>query len=576
MELDSTASEGQSPGIGVQSLDVARDGLGISRGLVKDPQSIENQQGISDSTVGRDLRRSILSSSNHNDRDTRESPGHEAVNTEQEHRLQPPAYHEEQQPRQAENLAEDVTCRKGAGTGEAEQMRQHSPNDEPHVEGEETGLPTGVAVIASRRPARSTVTATTSITDVKGISTEAAVATAAVAPTDEEEQAADRFEWGAPKHVFVLSSAGKPVFSLSGDEQHLSTLMGLIQGMLSLCIDCDGDDLESIVAGNRRFVFLRRGDLILVAVSSSSYRTSTSARVGNSETFAGERTSLRSYWNSSGGLDETECSDNPALHPDAAVVGAPRIGDGSAQGEETRPECESFLRLQLEYMYASILFLLTSKVSTLWTNIIVLASLVSTTRHTMGVLRRYKSRELRFSSELRGQRASVHAMKASRAPPYSRVPVLTCFLEPRPHCSHTRPTLPQVQDIFRRSPGYDLRGLLGGADASLRGVIELADPSRGCGRLLAGGVETVWMDPDIRTKVKKALQTVRTGALYTIWLCAERVVYLAQPRAPSQRLHSRDLLLLVNFVATQTALRNAESWTPVCFPRFQEKVSIRW
>lgn len=102
---------------------------------------------------------------------------------------------------------------------------------------------------------------------------------------------------------------------------------------------------------------------------------------------------------------------------------------------------------------------------------------------------------------------------------------------------------------------------------------------RGRGRMLAGGVETVWMDPAIRKRVARALQSAQAAAapsaLYAIWLSGEKLVSLAQPRAPSHRLHSRDLLLLVNFVATQPALRNAESWTPVCFPRFQERVRAR-
>lgn len=134
----------------------------------------------------------------------------------------------------------------------------------------------------------------------------------------------------------------------------------------------------------------------------------------------------------------------------------------------------------------------------------------------------------------------------------------------------------KVQAVFRRSPGYDLRSLLGGADSSLKGVIDLAEPARGRGRMLAGGVETVWMDPTIRARVASGLQAVQSaaalGALYAIWLCGEELIALAQPRAPWHRLHSQDLLLLVNFVATQPALRTAESWTPVCFPRFQEQV----
>lgn len=94
--------------------------------------------------------------------------------------------------------------------------------------------------------------------------------------------------------------------------------------------------------------------------------------------------------------------------------------------------------------------------------------------------------------------------------------------------------------------------------------------------MLAGGVETVWIDPAIRARVTSALQGAQSAAapsaLYAIWLCGEELVALAQPRAPSHRLHSQDLLLLVNFIATQPALRNAESWTPICFPRFQEQV----
>ncbi|CAM9184787.1 unnamed protein product [Ectocarpus fasciculatus] len=274
------------------------------------------------------------------------------------------------------------------------------------------------------------------------------------AEEDEDEEDDDDFDWGAAKHIFVLSNAGKPVFSLSGDEQRLSTLMSLIQGLLSLCADCDsGDEMESISAGSRRFVFLKRGNLVLVGVSSSVLEVASDDEGGQ----GGEET----------GKEEE------------AAAGA--------------PECESFMRLQLEYLYASILFLLTSK----------------------------------------------------------------------------------VQGIFLKSPGYDLRGLLGGADTSLRGIIELAEPSRGRGRMLAGGVETVWMDPAVRSRVARNLQAAQaasapSGTLYAVWLCGEKLVALAQPRAPSHHLSSRDLLLLVNYVATQPALRNAESWTPVCFPRFQK------
>lgn len=154
---------------------------------------------------------------------------------------------------------------------------------------------------------------------------------------------------------------------------------------------------------------------------------------------------------------------------------------------------------------------------------------------------------------------------------YSSTPLLCSRLFCAPQIC-----LLQVQSVFRRSPSYDLRELLGGADPSLRGVVELAEPSRGQGRMLGGGVETVWMDPDMRSRISSTLQIAEAmaapSALYAIWLFGEQLIALAQPREPSHRLHSQDLLLLINFIATQPALRTAESWTPVCFPRFQDQV----
>lgn len=161
-----------------------------------------------------------------------------------------------------------------------------------------------------------------------------------------------RFAWDAPKHIFVLSSAGKPVFSLSGDEQQLSTLMGLIQGLLSLCADCGGgegdDEMESISAGSRRFVFLRRGDLVLVAVSSASCCRGRGRHFGKDIGEMAEKQGegeARAGWN--GGV----------------VNGARHESDDTA-ARCFHHESETFLRLQLEYLYSSILFLLTSKVYT--------------------------------------------------------------------------------------------------------------------------------------------------------------------------------------------------------------------
>ncbi|GFU35335.1 vacuolar fusion protein MON1 homolog A [Nephila pilipes] len=69
-------------------------------------------------------------------------------------------------------------------------------------------------------------------------------------------------------HIFILSEAGKPIYSRHGSEDHLATLMGVIQALVSF-VQSSGDMIRSIHAGDRKFVFLHRMPLILVAVSSS-------------------------------------------------------------------------------------------------------------------------------------------------------------------------------------------------------------------------------------------------------------------------------------------------------------------
>ncbi|XP_042895064.1 protein SAND [Parasteatoda tepidariorum] len=69
-------------------------------------------------------------------------------------------------------------------------------------------------------------------------------------------------------HIFILSEAGKPIYSRHGSEDHLVTLMGVMQALVSF-VQHNGDMIRSIHAGDRKFVFLHRIPLILVAVTSS-------------------------------------------------------------------------------------------------------------------------------------------------------------------------------------------------------------------------------------------------------------------------------------------------------------------
>ena len=62
--------------------------------------------------------------------------------------------------------------------------------------------------------------------------------------------------WAAhPKHIFVISEAGKPIYSLHGEEDHIVTLGGIIQALVSFVAD-SGDAIRSIRAGRTQIVFL--------------------------------------------------------------------------------------------------------------------------------------------------------------------------------------------------------------------------------------------------------------------------------------------------------------------------------
>lgn len=80
-------------------------------------------------------------------------------------------------------------------------------------------------------------------------------------------------EWlSKEKHVFVLSSAGKPIYSRYGNEDKFVTLFGVMQALVSFVQDQD-DSLQSVHAGDTQFVFLVKNNLILVAVSKTGEST---------------------------------------------------------------------------------------------------------------------------------------------------------------------------------------------------------------------------------------------------------------------------------------------------------------
>uniref|UniRef100_A0ABM5FKM0 Vacuolar fusion protein MON1 homolog n=1 Tax=Pogona vitticeps TaxID=103695 RepID=A0ABM5FKM0_9SAUR len=68
------------------------------------------------------------------------------------------------------------------------------------------------------------------------------------------------------KHIFVLSEAGKPVYSRYGSEEALSSTMGVMMALVSF-LEAEKNAIRSIHADGYKVVFVRRSPLVLVAVA---------------------------------------------------------------------------------------------------------------------------------------------------------------------------------------------------------------------------------------------------------------------------------------------------------------------
>jgi hypothetical protein len=73
--------------------------------------------------------------------------------------------------------------------------------------------------------------------------------------SEEEGRSQLELNWekNVKKHIFILSSAGKPIFSRYGDEQSMVTTFGLIQAVISIIKD-SGDNMKCMRMGNRVIV----------------------------------------------------------------------------------------------------------------------------------------------------------------------------------------------------------------------------------------------------------------------------------------------------------------------------------
>lgn len=108
--------------------------------------------------------------------------------------------------------------------------------------------------------------------DFSGIPPVVGTVTAEVSPPTtpvQREEDVTAESWRTKRrHVFVLSEAGKPIYSRHGNEEALSSTMGVMMALVSF-VQSGNNSIRSIHSENQKVVFLQQGPLVLVSVSRS-------------------------------------------------------------------------------------------------------------------------------------------------------------------------------------------------------------------------------------------------------------------------------------------------------------------
>ncbi|BGP20036.1 hypothetical protein JCM10213_000582 [Rhodosporidiobolus nylandii] len=105
----------------------------------------------------------------------------------------------------------------------------------------------------------------------KGEMTEEGQTSRRTSPTAESSRAAEKSEKGVleryqPRRYFILSTAGKLVWTSDPDEEQAAGLVGVMQAIVSIFAD-EGDKIRYVHAGSTRIAFLLKPPLYLVVVS---------------------------------------------------------------------------------------------------------------------------------------------------------------------------------------------------------------------------------------------------------------------------------------------------------------------
>lgn len=75
------------------------------------------------------------------------------------------------------------------------------------------------------------------------------------------------------KHFFILSTAGKPIYSMNGGDDIIMGYMGIITTIISTFEENLHEEIQSITIGDTKIVCLNKSPILLVAISKISYES---------------------------------------------------------------------------------------------------------------------------------------------------------------------------------------------------------------------------------------------------------------------------------------------------------------
>ncbi|KAI8066506.1 MON1-like protein A-like protein [Gongronella butleri] len=125
-------------------------------------------------------------------------------------------------------------------------------------------------------------------------------------------------------------------------------------------------------------------------------------------------------------------------------------------------------------------------------------------------------------------------------------------------------TASQLSNIFKQRGNFDLRRLLGGTEVFLD---SLAGAFRHDHSFMLGALQVARLARPMRDLIGRLVAKGKTNdLLYAMIIARDKLVTLLRPRKHS--LHPSDLHLLFNMLTGSTTFHTAESWTPLCLPKF--------